>query len=634
MRLALSLVVFAILFADSDQLKLVDRMTKQLKSRDVSERVDAAETLGKVGIPESIAPLAAALKDKEPRVRRAAASALWHASEIAKPAIPALRDALNDSESSVVMHAAGALIAMDVPEKELAEPLRGVLRDGDTTNRFLAARALTGIDPADQLAPPMLDYLRKESRDPRGDNFEMARKALRVLGKTNDRAMIAPLMVQLTKSPFIARPILEALGEFQPPPDRWIETLIGQLEVSDAHVRETAVELLGRRKSKAAEVKMWAVPVSRLCADSDPSVRNEAVRALQGAGGLALEGLDEVLHAVTADSDADIRARAAEAAGDMASAQFAIDTQLKIAAAKKALPVLTAAAEKDSSHEVRRNAVKALNQLQLDKETIVPLLARIAVAQKDTQDVRWSALLSLRNRGRDAAMAAETIRPLASDANPDVRKDAQAALDAFKSEYSGTKHVVQTAASDPDKREKALAYLRDHQLELTEDAFYRALSDVDVEKVTAFLDAGMSPNVRFANMFGDPVLRAAIEGPDSCQPGVRPTSADTKSIVKLLLARGADPKGADDRGNTALMDAAQKCDAEVVKMLLKAGADMNAKNKQGMTAFEFGMWNASDGAAALVAAGYRLPAEKAKTYREAYKSNAKVVALIEKATKK
>jgi hypothetical protein len=70
----------------------------------------------------------------------------------------------------------------------------------------------------------------------------------------------------------------------------------------------------------------------------------------------------------------------------------------------------------------------------------------------------------------------------------------------------------------------------------------------------------------------------------------------------------------------------------IVRMLLARGADMNAKNKQGVTAFEFGMWSATDGAAAIVAAGYRLPAEKAKQYREAYKGNAKVLALIDKAS--
>ena len=622
MRTSLAFMVLAILFSDADQVKLVQRMTKQLRSRDVAERVDAADTLGKIKIPEAVAPLGTALADQDARVRQAAASSLWELSDIAKDAIPALRKMLSDSDVAVVMRAAGALIAMDVPKKELAEPLRNVLQDGDSTDRFLAARALTGIDPAGKLAPPMLDYLRKELHSDR-DNYDMARKALHNLGKENDRSAIAPMMAELRKSPQIAEPILIALGEFKPPPDQWIETLIGQLDVSNPKVRGTAAELLGKQKAKASDVKMWAGPVSRLCNDADAGVRGDAVRALQGAGGLALDGLDGVLHVVSSDSDADLRARAAEAVGEMASAQFAIDAQLKIAAAKKALPVLTAAADKDASHEVRHNAVRSLDQLQLPKETIVPLLARIAVAQQDTQDVRWSSLLALRNRGRDAASAADTIRPLASDPNADVRQDAQATLDAFTSDYIDTKHVAQTAATDPDAREHALEYLRENKLEMSESAFYRALLEADVEQVKNYLDAGMSPNLRFANSYGDPVLRAAIE---------RDCQADEKTIVRLLIARGADAKAADDRGNTALMEAAQKCDAEVVKMLLKAGADMNAKNKMGLTAFEFGMWNASPGAAAIAAAGYRLPADKVKMYRDAYKTNPKILALIDKAS--
>ena len=622
MRTSLALMVLAILFSNADQVKLVQRMTKQLRSRDVSERVDAAETLGKIKIPEIVAPLSTALTDQDARVRQAAASAFWEASDVSKDAIPALRKVLNDSDVSVVMRAAGALIAMDVPEQELAEPLRNVLQDGDSTDRFLAARALTGIDPGGKLAPPMLDYLRRQLNADR-DNYDMGRKALRNLGKTNDRSAIAPMMSELRKSPQIAEPILIALGELKSPPDGWIETLIGQADSSNPKVRGIAAELLGKQKSKASDVKMWAPVVSRLCSDPDASVRGDAVRALQNAGGLALDGLDGVLHVVSSDSDAELRARAAEAVGEIANAQFAVDTQLKVAAAKKALPVLTAAADKDPAHEVRHSAVRSLDQLQLPKETIVPLLARIAVAQKDTQDVRWSALLALRNRGRDAAAAEETIRPLASDANADVRQDAQATLASLKSDYIDTKHVVQTAATDPDAREHALAYLRENKLEMSESAFYRALLEADVEQVKNFLDAGMSPNLRFASSYGDPVLRAAIE---------RECQADEKTIVRLLIARGADAKASDDRGNTALMEAAQKCDAEVVKMLLKAGADINAKNKMGLTAFEFGLWGASPGAAAIAAAGYRLPADKVKMYRDAYKGNAKILALIDKAS--
>jgi hypothetical protein len=66
--------------------------------------------------------------------------------------------------------------------------------------------------------------------------------------------------------------------------------------------------------------------------------------------------------------------------------------------------------------------------------------------------------------------------------------------------------------------------------------------------------------------------------------------------------------------------------------LLKAGARLNAVNQAGLTAFEFGLFSAHDGLDALVAAGYRLPAEKVKVYLEAYKTNPKAVALVKRAS--
>jgi hypothetical protein len=106
--------------------------------------------------------------------------------------------------------------------------------------------------------------------------------------------------------------------------------------------------------------------------------------------------------------------------------------------------------------------------------------------------------------------------------------------------------------------------------------------------------------------------------------------------VKLLLARGADANITDERGMTPLMVAAQKCDAEIIKILLAAKANMNAQNKTGTTAFEFGLYFTTDGAAALAAAGFRLSADKAKTYEDAYAKDpkdAKRLALVRKATK-
>src|ERR1051325_4798040 len=283
-------LVFVLLLSLLPSVLLADvrGLVKDLKSRDVDTRVEAAESLGRMHSADAIAPLAAALSDANPRVRRAAAGALWDAHDLAKPAMPALRTALADTELAVVMRAAGALIAMDVPEAELAEPLRKVLRGGDTVDRFMAARALIGIEPGDRLVQPLVEYAKTAGDD--RDNREPARKALRDLGQKQARVIIAPLLSELRRSPAAAHPILVALGELKPPPGgRWTETLLGQLSSTDPDVREIAASLVGRQK---ADAKLWVGPVARLTTDADDSVRSTSLRALEEAGGLALDGLD------------------------------------------------------------------------------------------------------------------------------------------------------------------------------------------------------------------------------------------------------------------------------------------------------------------------------------------------------
>ena len=100
----------------------------------------------------------------------------------------------------------------------------------------------------------------------------------------------------------------------------------------------------------------------------------------------------------------------------------------------------------------------------------------------------------------------------------------------------------------------------------------------------------------------------------------------------MLLAKGADANLADAHGNTPLMTAAMGgCDRETLGLLLKAGAKMEAKNTGGLTAFEMGLFSGSDGLEELIAAGYRLPADKAALYRQGYAGNPKSMALIDKA---
>lgn len=628
----------------SDIQKLVDMYARDLKSRDAAKRAEAAESLGELKVVEAVDVLIAALSDKDAMVRRAAAGGLWDASEVSRKAIPALRIALTDPETAVVMRAAGALISMDVEPKEIAAPLRLVLDQGDSVDRFLAARALIGIESGEKLAEPILNYMRSNTppREKNADyrtiaareeNYKAGAKALMSLARTQDRKILPDLITRLEESPRTAGPILRALGEVRPRPDKWIEILIGQLEASDPDTREAAIELLGNQKSKAADVKLWAPAVAALATDEEKSVRSDAVSALKGAGGLAHEGLDAVLELVKSEKDDDLRERAAEAVGVIADASFAISGEIKKAMAQKALPVLKAAIANDPDPDVREAAVTSLDKLQLDPQTALPILAGVAVGGKDV-DSREAALRMLRNRGREASPVIETIRPLLKDPDERIRSMAQTALERMQSDHSGRQVVVASApAGDSEAREKALDLLREKNLTLTENDFYRAVNRADQEILTAFLDAGMSPNLKFSNASNRPVLWVFLQG-DACDPGQRPTPASTKAMLKTLLSRGANPKAADENGNTPLMGAVEQCDAEVVRMLLKAGADMNVKNGSGLTAFEFGLWYATDGAGAVADAGYRLPADKVAMYNEAYKSNPKVLALIKKATKK
>lgn len=644
MRTALALALTTCLLTSpltaqkSDLQKSVELFAKDLKSRDATTRAEAAASLGQLPIEEVVPYLITALSDREASVREAAAGALWDAAKVAKPAIPALRTALGDQSPAVVIRAAGALISMDVSPSSIADPLRRVLKEGDGTDRFLAARALIGVEDPGTLATPILEYMQqntipwkgKDDSFARTRNVDAGKKALKSLSASQDPKLVAPLMEGMRKSPHLGGSILAALGEVKPRPDGWIDTLLGYAALPNAEVRKTAVDILGTEK-KPSDVKLWVPAVARLAGDPQRDVRYAAMRSVGGVGGLAIDSLDPILQALQKDSEKDLRELAAETIGLIADSSFPIDPALKTNAAQKALPVLLTALEKDAHPKVRANVLKTIHRLQLDPAAASEILAKAAVEQKN-REVRLEALYALDRRGRSAAAMESRIAPLLNDPDKWIRDEAKEVLEAMKSERSSQNAVIAVTTGDPAVRARALETLREYQHEFTEEAWFLSLNDMELEIATAFLDAGMSPNHRFANSSGNPALRVALGASEVCDANVRPAADDAKKLVRLLLDRGADPNIADENGNTPLMTAVQTCDPAIVKMLIAAKADLNKKNSAGLTAFEFGMWSATDGAAAVASAGYRLPAEKSKMYREHYKDDPKILELLKKAT--
>ena len=159
----------------------VPALCKALKEGDEFLREDAATALGRIGPDAKAATddLAKTLKDKETRVRVAAAVALWHISrrqaaipalvkilqspmewertravnalaEIgpeAKAALPALDAALNDEDEFVVSRAAETLGSIGPDARPAAPKLIQALKDNRMYVSESAAEALKKIDP-------------------------------------------------------------------------------------------------------------------------------------------------------------------------------------------------------------------------------------------------------------------------------------------------------------------------------------------------------------------------------------------------------------------------------------------------------------------------------------------------------
>ena len=581
----LALMLFALPAAAVDLEKWIDKQVdkvmeegrqdqvRALSSKDPKERAEAVRFFSGRRDAASIAALGRALSDPDARVREAAASGLWRIEKDAEPVRAQLLTALEDPDPNVVASVAGALQAMGMKEAELVAPRKRVLdsRAASESSRFLVARNLVGEEPAIKLFYPMLTYLEANARGTRSsENVELAQKALeRLVKKTQDRGLIEPLLAEVQKAREGQAVLVKTLGFFEPKPDRWAETLLGVLESKQPGA---PYEALGQMRDVKQEkdVRVWAPRAGAMLQHPDSSVRSQALWALGSAGGLAASEADKVAAAL-GDKSESVRRSAARALGEMGEVSQAVPAAAKARVATAARAALTSAMESDADADVRSEARSAL-----------------------------------------AKLGPAGAAPVASSPGPAVPS------------YS---------SNAPGSEAGGMAVLRARKVMFEPPMFYRALSEVDVELVRAFLDAGMSPKDSLLEM--GPPMRVMLFGGTACDPRERPTKAATKEIVRMMLDRGADVNVSDKHGNTALMEAASKgCDRELIRTLIKAGAKINATNVSGLTPFEMGLWMGHDGLEELIAAGYRLPAAKVKGYNEGYKDRPAALAMIRKAAAK
>lgn len=539
-----------------------------LKGRDPKERLEAIERLSYADA-DAVAAFAAALSDADARVRQAAASKLWSANKRAEPYRPQLSKALEDSNANVVAYAAGALQMIGMKEAELAPARTRVLAapEASVTSRFLAARNLVGYAPPMQLADPMLAYLEQNTRNYTGSVTDRSRENV----ESAERAM--ERMVKVTKDRALIEPLWRALAE----------TRSGHIPIMKA---------LAAFEPKPGG---WTGILTRQLENANPRVRDAALGHLRYVKD-EKEIATWLPHAARMLEDPDSSVRS--------GALWALGSARGLAASEVDKVVASLG---DTVPGVRRSAARALGEMA-ESHQAIPAATR--------------------------ARLAATVRPALDralqDEDKDVRAEAQSALRNITRREEMATPASAIAPTAPATESAGMALLRARKVSFEPSSFYRALSEVDVELISAFLDAGMSPSASVSDM--GPPIRVMLFSSNACAPNVRPTKAETKAVVKMLLDRGADIHAADKNGNTAITEAASKgCDRELIRMLIKAGARINATNASGLTPFEMGLWSGHDGLEEFIAAGYRLPPEKVKLYLDGYKDRPAAVTMVKKA---
>jgi HEAT repeat protein len=546
-----------------------------LNNRNPRDRAQAADYLGGFEYANVIAALGAALADPDAQVRAAAAGALWKSGQVSAPTRAQLTLALDDPAPAVAIRAAGALEMLGMPAAELVPVRQRVFAAAGMpgSDRYMAARGLVGFAPAPMLLAPVLEFLERAAV-PRPSSAQSIaeRESYEGAVRTLDR--------------------LVKTGD---------RALIFPLDSGLRVARYSQPAVLEAMAGFDPKPDGWTALLIGYLGSPNPRVRYASLALL----GKETHEADVLMWSprvavLVRDPESSVRSEALWTlgrAGGLGAPQVDV----------------VVAALGDPDPAMRRRAVATLGEMG-DKTQAATMAAKARVA----------------DRSRIAVMSLAT-----SDPDTDVRAEARATLARLADGAAAvaTAPAVAAPASGSSASEASgIALLSERKITMEPGSWFQALAATEVAVVRAFLDAGMSASAPVAD--SGPPLVVALQAGDACARDVRPTKADTRALVALLLQRGADANRGDSKGFTPLMAAAMKgCDRAVMKLLIGAGAKVGSTNVMGLAAFDMGLFLGHDGLEELIAAGYRLPPDRAKAYAQAYADKPAVLALVKKATR-
>lgn len=327
----------------------VPDLVRMLSDREARIRRRAALAIGRVGLPEGVAPLVPVLADSDPEVRQMAAFAMGLIGDAAakEPLLGALNDPapvvkgsaaealgrLGDaSAASAIGRMVGELAASEAFAQTPSDDLDAA-RDTPQAAFRLGVSALVRLKAYDPLATAVLDpdgvprvrwwpvaYAFQRLEDPRGLQalLALAREthpytrafAAKGLGAINERAAGAALLPMATAPErLVAIEAIRSLGRLREAAAAPVLLKIAQGSREHAHLRLEAVLALGSIKADGVYDTLLD-----LLGDRNPTIRAAAIRALARQDP---EGFVTVLSGLDPDPHWSVRSALASVLGDL-----------------------------------------------------------------------------------------------------------------------------------------------------------------------------------------------------------------------------------------------------------------------------------------------------------------------------
>jgi uncharacterized protein len=187
------------------------------------------------------------------------------------------------------------------------------------------------------------------------------------------------------------------------------------------------------------------------------------------------------------------------------------------------------------------------------------------------------------------------------------------------------------AAADPAARmtrEQAAQLMEEDGTSVMQENLPVNLFNAKADIVEAMIVLGVDPNGRL-----EQTPQTTLEFALTACSDTRIAPADIQRTIAVLLREGAQPNDAGMMGTLIL--AAQQCTPGVVKQLIAGGAKLDQRTPQGYTPLSMALIVGKyDNAEALIEAGATLSAEGAAKLTEMGAGNARMLALVKRATAK